>query len=81
MSFAPFRTLAATVAITAEAQSEALELRQLGASASGLPGIVSAVQVATARTAFFADFLREIFVDRQQKRPEAGGGRQIVIHG
>ena len=75
------RSLPATIAVTAEAQSEALELGYRDGRSSRLPKIVGRVQASPAGTAFLAGFLGEIFVDRQQKRPEAGGGGQIVIHG
>src|SRR5271169_1113675 len=75
------RSLPATVAIAAEAQSEALGLRKLGGSAPRLALVVGTVEAATTRTALLAGFLREIFVDCQQERPEAGGPGQIVIHG
>ncbi|MFY9938151.1 MAG: hypothetical protein WAK33_14835 [Silvibacterium sp.] len=39
------------------------------------------MQLATAGTAFFAGFLREILVDCKEEGPEAGIARQIVIHG
>src|SRR5262249_46113681 len=74
-------SLAATVAIAAEAQSEALGLRKLGGSSSRLPEVVGRVQPAAARTTFLAGVLREIVVDGQEERPEAGGVGQIVIHG
>src|SRR6266852_1403011 len=75
------RPLPATVAIAAEAQSEALGLRKLGGSPARLALVVGTVEAATTRTALLAGFLREIFVDCQQERPEPGGPGQIVIHG
>ncbi len=71
------RSLPATVAIAAEAQSDEPGLRKLGGSALGLARVVGAVQAATARAAFIAGFGREIFVDCPQERPEAGGTEEI----
>src|SRR5271166_722958 len=75
------RPLPATVAIAAEAQPEALGIRKPGGSTPGLAKVVGAVPAATTRTALLAGVLREIFVDCQQERPEAGGGGQIEVHG
>jgi len=64
------RSLPATVAIAAEAQSEALFLGQLYKSAPGLPEIVGAVEVAAAGTCFLAGRLCKVLVDGQKDRPE-----------
>src|SRR5208282_3108373 len=74
-------SLPATVAIAAEAQSEALWLGKLEGSAPWLPEVVGAVQMSAARTRVLAGGLGKILVDRKKERPEAGIARQIVIHG
>lgn len=74
-------SLPATVAIAAEAQSEALWLGKLHSSAPRLAEVVGAVQASAARTGILAGGLGEVLVDCKKERPEPGGVWQIVIHG
>jgi len=75
------QSLAAAVAIAAEAQPEALGLGELEGSAAGLAEIVGGVQTSAAGTTWLAGGLGQILVNGEKEGPEPGGARQIVIHG
>jgi len=73
-------SLPATIAVTAEAQFEALLLGELSGSAARFAKVVGTVQAPATRACFPAGLLSEILVNGQEERPEPGGPRQFMIH-
>src|ERR1700730_12199994 len=74
------RPLAAAVSLAAEAQSGLVAFGKRVGPAPRLPGVVGTVQSPAAGTGLLAGGLGQIFVDRDEERPESGVGGQAVIH-
>ena len=74
-------SFSASVAITAEAESSLKLLGEVFGCASWLSIVMGGVEFSsTGGALLFSEGVCEILIDLEEKRPEGGVGKQIVVH-